>query len=442
MTRLGLWVAAALLFAASGAQAQKVALIIGNAGYLNTSPLENADDDANLVAEAAKKAGFDDVTIALDQSVDDFRLTLRRFREKADGADIALVYYAGHGLEGQGENWLVPTDAELNSSFDLPFETINLNRLMETVAGAQVRVVVLDACRNNPFANSWRAGSRAVTRGLAGIDVDDVLVIYAAAPGQTASDGEGANSPFALSLASRLPEPGLPLQLLGGTVRDDVLKATGGKQRPFVSASITGTPIYLIPRAAEPTAASVSTGSSASGINQAELESITWRGALATDSVSAFTTYLSLFPGGEHALLAAQKISALLASPVALAKPGGTTAPGSGKALRVSSIVIQNVKLTGFMGLPDDLFLRFNNGERYPDGGGKYKTFKKGDSWMIGETFELTDPVVFKVMEHDTIGGHDTIGTVVVSSMPGKYTQTMNGDRSEYVITYEVSPAE
>ena len=174
MTRLGLFVAAALLFAASGAEAQKVALIIGNAGYLNTSPLENADDDANLVAEAAKKAGFDDVTIALDQSVDDFRLTLRRFREKADGADIALVYYAGHGLEGQGENWLVPTDAELNSSFDLPFETINLNRLMETVAGAQVRVVVLDACRNNPFVNSWRAGSRAVTRGLAGIDVDDV----------------------------------------------------------------------------------------------------------------------------------------------------------------------------------------------------------------------------------------------------------------------------
>ncbi|WP_373490008.1 caspase domain-containing protein [Parasphingorhabdus sp.] len=318
MTRLWLFVAAALFFMGSSLEAKQVALIIGNAQYLNTSPLDNADNDANLVAEAARKAGFDEVTIALDQSVDDFRLTLRRFREQADGADVAMVYYAGHGMEGQGENWLVPIDAELNSSFDLPFETINLNRLMETVAGAQVRVVVLDACRNNPFANSWRAGSRAVARGLAGIDVDDVLVIYAAAPGQTASDGDGANSPFAISLAARLPEPDLPLQLLGGTVRDDVLKATGGKQRPFVSASITGTPIYLTPTRSAPVA---SASTAAAGVNQAELEGIAWRGALATDSVSAFSTYLSLFPTGQYASEAALKISALLASPVVLAKP-------------------------------------------------------------------------------------------------------------------------
>ncbi len=439
MTRILMFLAAATFFTGSGLEAKKVALIIGNAQYLNTSPLENADNDANLVADSARKAGFDEVGVALDQSVDDFRLTLRRFREQADGADVAMIYYAGHGMEGQGENWLVPIDAELNSSFDLPFETINLNRLMETVAGAQVRVVVLDACRNNPFANSWRAGSRAVARGLAGIDVDDVLVIYAAAPGQTASDGEGANSPFAISLAARLPEPDLPLQLLGGTVRDDVLKATGGKQRPFVSASITGTPVYLAPRRPDPAASS---SVAAPAVNQAELEGITWRGALATDSVSAFSTYLSLFPSGQYASLAAEKISALLASPVILARPSGTAPAGSGKTLKISNIAIQNVKLTGFMGLPDDLFLRFNNGERYPDAGGKYKTFKKGDSWTIGETFELTDPVVFKVMEHDTIGDHDTIGTVSVSATPGNYTQTMNGDRSEYVITYEVSAAE
>lgn len=440
MARFWLFVAAALLFSGSSAEAKKVALIIGNAEYLNTSPLENAANDANLVAEAAKKAGFDDVTVALDQSVDDFRMTLRRFREQADGADVALVYYAGHGLEGQGENWLVPIDAELNSSFDLPFETINLNRLMETVSGAQVRVVVLDACRNNPFANSWRAGSRAVVRGLAGIDVDDVLVIYAAAPGQTASDGDGPNSPFAVSLAARLPEPDLPLQLLGGTVRDDVLKATGGKQRPFVSASITGTPVYLTPRSAT-VAASASAAPAAPGVNQAELEGITWRGALATDSVSAFSTYLSLFPSGQYAPLAAQKISALLAAPVTLAKAAGTAPAGTGKIVKISNISIQNVKLTGFMGMPDDLFLRFNNGERYPDAANKNQKFKKGDSWSIDESFELPDPVVFKVMEHDMIGGHDTIGTVTVSSTPGTYTQTMNGDRSEYIISYEVSAA-
>ena len=443
MIRILFWLTTAFFFAGNSVEAKKVALIIGNAEYQNTSPLENAGNDAKLVAEAATRAGFDQVTVALDQSVDDFRLTLRRFREQADGADVAMVYYAGHGLEGQGENWLVPTDAELNSSFDLPFETINLNRLMETVSGAQVRVVVLDACRNNPFANSSRAGSRAVTRGLAGIDVDDVLVIYAAAPGQTASDGDGTNSPFAISLAGRLPESDLPLQLLGGSVRDDVLKATGGKQRPFVSASITGTPIYLAPRTPVPTAGSVAPGAVATaGVDQSELEGITWRGALATDSVSAFSTYLSLFPSGEYASLAAEKISALLAAPKALVKPAGTAPVGSGKAIKISNVSIQNVKLTGFLGMPDDLFLRFNNGERFPDDGSRHQRFKKGDSWTISETFTLTDPVVFKVMEHDTIGGHDTIGTVVVSSNPGSYTQTMNGDRSEYIIRYDVTAAE
>lgn len=443
MTRLWFFVAAALFFAGSSVEAKKVALIIGNAEYQNTSPLENADNDANLVAEAAKKAGFDEVIVALDQSVDDFRLTLRRFREQADGADVALVYYAGHGLEGQGENWLVPTDAELNSSFDLPFETINLNRLMETVSGAQVRVVVLDACRNNPFANSWRAGSRAVARGLAGIDVDDVLVIYAAAPGQTASDGDGVNSPFAISLAARLPEADLPLQLLGGSVRDDVLKATGGKQRPFVSASITGTPIYLAPRTPVQAAAALPGAAPSAGVDQAELEGITWRGALATDSVSAFSTYLSLFPSGQYAPLAAAKISALMASPVKLAKPSGTAVLKSGKTVKISNVSIQNVDLTGRLGLgADDVYLRFNNGERFPDAGNKNQRFNKGDNWVIDETFELSDPVVFKVMEHDMIGGHDTIGTVVVSSTPGTYTQTMDGDSSEYIITYDVSAAE
>ena len=445
MIRLLFFLAAALAFAGSSVEAKKVALIIGNAEYQNTSPLENAGNDANLVADAARKAGFDEVVVALDQSVDDFRQTLRRFREQADGADVALVYYAGHGLEGQGENWLVPTDAELNSSFDLPFETINLNRLMETVSGAQVRVVVLDACRNNPFANSWRAGSRAVARGLAGIDVDDVLVIYAAAPGQTASDGEGGNSPFAMSLAARLPEADLPLQLLGGSVRDDVLKATGGKQRPFISASITGTPIYLTPRTPVPAAAAAPGAAPAAGpaVNQAELEGITWRGALATDSVSAFSTYLSLFPSGEYASLAAAKISALLASPVELAKPSGTAVVKSGKTVKISNVSIQNVDLTGRLGIgADDVYLRFNNGERFPDSGSKNQRFNKGDNWVISEIFELGDPVVFKVMEHDMIGGHDTIGTVVVSATPGTYTQTMDGDSSEYIITYDVSAAE
>lgn len=302
-----------LLSLAGTAEAKRVALIIGNSNYENTSILANPANDAQLVADAADQAGFDDVTIAQNLSINDFRLVLRDFRKKANGADVAMVYYAGHGIEGQGKNWLIPTDAELNDNFDLPYEAIALDRVMESLSGAQIRMVVLDACRNNPFARSWKSGTRAVNRGLIGIEADDVLVIYAAAPGQTAADGDGKNSPFATSLAKRLPQPNLPVQLLGGSVRDDVLMATGGNQRPFVSASITGTPIYFVGgepnNAAEIQAMAVSNPVLA--LDESALDALAWQGALSAGSVAAFADYLEQFPGGKFARLASENMASI-----------------------------------------------------------------------------------------------------------------------------------
>lgn len=226
---------------------RRVALVIANGSYASTSRLENPANDGRIVADSLRKAGFASVDLKTDQSLPAFQQSLREFRAKADGADVALVYYAGHGIEGQGKNWLIPTDAKLAADRDLAFEAVDLDLVMQTIGGAKLRVAILDACRNNPFGQKWRAGTRAVTRGLTGIEVDDVLVIFAAAPGQTAADGSDGNSPFAASLARHLPEPGLPIQLLGGVVRDDVLAATDGAQRPFISASITGTAYYLVP---------------------------------------------------------------------------------------------------------------------------------------------------------------------------------------------------
>jgi formylglycine-generating enzyme required for sulfatase activity len=252
---VGVLAAVVLILAAAwglNAEAQapkRVALVIGNAAYVNASRLANPHNDAKLVAAALKKAGFQTVEVKSDLGVQAMRTALRDFRAKAAGAEVAMVYYAGHGIEGNGRNWLLPTDAALASELDLVDEAIDLDRVLQDVSGADLRVVILDACRDNPFGRSWRRGSRAFTRGLGGVDADDVLVIYAAAPGQTASDGEGRNSPFAAALAQRLPQAGLPIQLLGGAVRDDVLKSTGETQRPFVSASITGTPFYLVPTA-------------------------------------------------------------------------------------------------------------------------------------------------------------------------------------------------
>ena len=244
------WLAALVigLLATTPAQARKVALIVANSQYQATSPLANPSADAALIASAAKEAGFDEITLVENVGMEAFTGALRQFARSADGADVAMIYFAGHGLEGKGSNWLLPVDAKLEAERDLPFEAVELSLVMDTMDGAQLRMVVLDACRNNPYARKWASATRAVSRGLVPVEADDVIVIYAAAPGMVAFDGEGGNSPFALSLAKRLPQADLPLQLLGGAVRDDVLGATGGEQRPFVSASVTGTPIYLVPR--------------------------------------------------------------------------------------------------------------------------------------------------------------------------------------------------
>ena len=133
------------------ADAKRVALVIGNSAYVNTGSLSNPVNDANIVADSARKAGFDEITVALDLTVSSFQRELLTFQEKANGADVAMIYYAGHGIEGQGKNWLVPIDAKLKTTADLTDETIDLDRMAESVSGAGIRMVVLDACRENPF---------------------------------------------------------------------------------------------------------------------------------------------------------------------------------------------------------------------------------------------------------------------------------------------------
>lgn len=319
-------------------EAKRVALVIGNSAYVNTRSLPNPVNDANIVADSARKAGFDDVVVALDLTISSFQRKLRTFREKANGADVAMIYYAGHGMEGQGKNWLIPIDAELKTAFDLPYESINIERMMESVSGARIRMVVLDACRNSPFGNGWASGTRAVTRGLAEFDADGVLVIYAAAPGQTATDGNGFNSPFAESLAKRLPQPDLPLQMLGGTIRDDVLAATGGNQRPFVSASITGTPVYLVrptPSESEPVAGTRSPAVSLSTTNRSTMDALMWRGADAAGSLAAYQAYIKEFPAGLFADLANKNISQLRGTTAAAV----AARPNSGIGDSVQSLV-------------------------------------------------------------------------------------------------------
>ena len=429
MTRFWLTLLSLLfLLAPTAAEARKVALEIANAAYAHATPLANPVNDGKLVADAAKRAGFDDVTVADNLTNKAFQDAMRDFRAKADGAEVAMVYFAGHGIEAQGKNWLVPVDAELKSDLDLPYEAINLDRLMEAVSGAQIRLIVLDSCRNNPFGKNWRSGTRAIARGLAGVEADDVLVIFAAAPGQTASDGTGGNSPFAEALARRLPQPDLPVQLLGGAIRDDVLAATGGNQRPFVSASITGTPVYLVPRTV---ATLVAPPPAAPATDRAVSEELLWKGALAESSVRAFSAYLSEFPGGRHAADASDAIARLL-------QPSADGAVRSGQ-YRVSDIVIECVKVTGFLGLPDQLFLRFGGDQRFPESKKDSYTMKKGQRWVIPRSFDFDGNSTVQLLEDDDVGGSDILGTIDLEPRTGSFVRTLNGDRSEYRVTYRVS---
>lgn len=308
---------------------RRVALVITNGAYAHAGSLKNPVNDGALVASSLRSAGFQIVDADPNLGIGPFRGALRRFHASAAGARVALIYYAGHGIEARGKNWLIPTDATLQQDSDLDYEAIDLDLVLGATDGADMRVVVLDACRNNPFGHSWRSTHRAVGQGLAPIDVDDVLVIYSAGPGQTASDGRGSNSPFAEALAKRLPQPGLPIQLLGGLVRDDVLRATGSQQRPFISASITGEPFMLVPgvSAGPVSQAAAAVGAGAPANDARSMEMMFWQSASAGDDVSQLKAYLSRYPNGSFAELAKAKIATL-------ERPAPGAAAGADRDLR------------------------------------------------------------------------------------------------------------
>jgi uncharacterized caspase-like protein len=250
-----------ILLAGQPALADKrVALVIGNSAYRNVAKLTNPANDAAAIAAMFKSARFDIVESRLDLTVSELRKTLRDFGNKSRDADVAVIYYAGHGIELDGANYLIPVDATLETDTDVLDETLSLDRVLVAVEPArQLRLVILDACRDNPFAKSMKRtiASRAIGRGLAKVEPSspNTMVAFAAKAGSTASDGDSKNSPFAAALVNHLPKPGLDLRKAFGFVRDDVLKATNNTQEPFVYGSLGGNDVALVPAAPAPQAA-------------------------------------------------------------------------------------------------------------------------------------------------------------------------------------------
>jgi uncharacterized caspase-like protein len=236
--------------------------VIGNSAYRNVAKLSNPTNDAAAVASMFKSAGFDTVESKLNLTVGELRKTLRDFGNRSRDAEVAIIYYAGHGIELDGTNYLIPVDATLETDADVLDETLPLDRVLFAVEPAkQLRLVILDACRDNPFAKNMKRtiASRAIGRGLAKVEPSspNTMIAFAAKAGSTASDGDSKNSPFAAALVNHLAKPGLDLRKAFGFVRDDVLKATGNAQEPFVYGSLGGNDVTLVPAAPAAIAAPV-----------------------------------------------------------------------------------------------------------------------------------------------------------------------------------------
>jgi tetratricopeptide (TPR) repeat protein len=225
---------------------RRVALVIGNSNYQNVPMLPNPQRDAALVANTLKRVGFETVTLQTNLGREALTNALRDFAQAADNADWAMIYYAGHGMEVGGTNYLLPIDARVASDRDISFEAVSLDQVRNVVGRAKrLRLIVLDACRDNPFANQMKrsltVASRSVSRGLASVEPEaGTLIVYAAKDGETAADGTGTNSPFATAFVKNLQTPGLEVRRLFDYVRDDVMDATAQKQQPFSYGSLSG----------------------------------------------------------------------------------------------------------------------------------------------------------------------------------------------------------
>lgn len=282
------------------AAGERLALVIGNGGY-EDAPLDNPVNDAGLIADNLESLGFRVFRhIDLDQrgvrrAVSDFGLAV----EEAGEQSVSLVYYAGHGVQIDGENFLIPVGAQIRHERDVPIEAVSANDILDSLGHARtsLNIVVLDACRNNPYARSFRSGER----GLARMDAPQgTLLAYSTSPGSTAADGNGRNSPYALSLASAMNQPGLSIEEVFKRTRISVMERTNDAQVPWESSSLTGYFTFMDGgRPAAQTAA------------PADGEVTFWTSIAATDDPLLFRSYLEQYPQGRFRPIAEARIAAL-----------------------------------------------------------------------------------------------------------------------------------
>ncbi len=308
-----------ILAGTDGASAGKrVAFVVGNGSYKNVTPLPNPPIDAKSMASLLRNVGFD-VVEGINLNRDRMTERLIEFGRRAQGADIAMFFYAGHGIAVDGTNYLLPVDVDIKSEMDVKLgNAINIDvTLDQTMGDAKVKLVFLDACRDNPFATKIRsaARSRSVTvhTGLAEMKSGEgTLIAFATGPGQTASDGQqGSNSPFTRALLANIAQPGVEIQQAMTQVRAQVNEETGKGQLPWGHTNLIGA-VYLNPvavPAGSPAAAADAPTSMAKAASETELEF--WRSVRDTNKPEELNAYLTNYPNGQFRALALARLAKL-----------------------------------------------------------------------------------------------------------------------------------
>ncbi len=275
----------------------RLALVIGNSAYKHTSPLKNPANDADLIASKLNQIGFE-VLLKKDLTLTGTQALINQFAKKIKqvGKDsIVLFYYAGHGIQFNGDNFIVPVDANLQSDTDIILQGINASIILKIIelSGAKTNVVVLDACRNNPFA----AVSRSVSKGLARMESPSgSFIAYSTAPGDVALDGTGKNSPYSEALAEFITDPDLTLEAVFKKVRRKVYFQTDKKQTTWESTSLIDE-VYLVPRANNDDADTAQKKPRPPALVQ---EENFWDQIKDKGDPQLFQTYLQMFPDGKH----------------------------------------------------------------------------------------------------------------------------------------------
>lgn len=327
---LPLLAAAAIFASAAGAATttgseRRVALVIGNSTYQSAPHLPNPASDAEALAGTLQRLGFE-VLKGIDLDRAETEMIIREFAKNLSGADVALFFYAGHGIQVGERNYLIPVDAELDDETDLDFEATALDLVLRHMEREpRVNLVFLDACRNNPLAQNLTR-SMGSTRGLAigrGLAVVQAqvgsFIAYATQPQNVAVDGTGKHSPFAAALLKYMETSGLSLADLMIKVRNDVREATQGKQVPWDHSSLTGA-FYFQPAVA--TIETVEPAASAPAVQVANTDVVFWESIKDSDDPAQFQAYLAKFPDGTFAELAQLRIAKLTAKPADTSRSG------------------------------------------------------------------------------------------------------------------------